>query len=482
MCNVMRYTSAWGPGGMGLDRRGRGRHVCASMRGALRFSWAGWLWLLAGLPGGMLAASGALVGKAPAVPQFKIELAEPAAGGAPAIMLGIDVLEAGGFAVVQGKRIGLLTHPAGVNRQGRSTIEVLRHAPGVKLVALFGPEHGIYGDAAANATVASSVDARTGLPVHSLFGATRKPTKAMLRGIDALVIDLQDIGTRSYTFASAMRRALEGCFENDVEVIVLDRPNPLGGIKVGGPLLDASLSHQNYVGAFRVPYVHGLTLGELARMAKGAPGLDFPEAVRQRGKLTVISMRGWTRSMRWPETGLKWIPTSGLLPDWESVQGYPMTGLATFWDPPRMDIGFRHGVGTSFPFRGLSCKGVPLDVLERELQGLRVPGVRFRRVTGRDREGQPMSGIYVDIVDEEAWEPTELNFHLMQLACRLTGQNPFAPAPGRQFDLFLRHFGSREFLAALARDGAAIDLEPWLRRWREQTRIFRDQSRKHWLY
>ena len=397
------------------------------------------------------------------------------------LLLGIDVLEADGFAAVKGKRLGLLTHPAGVNRRGIPTADILRRAPGVKLVALFAVEHGINGEFPAGKNFNDYSDKRTGLPVRTLYdGKTRKPTQTQLKDLDALVVDLQDIGTRSYTFISAMKGAMSACFEYGVEIIILDRPNPLGGLKADGPPMDADLL--SYVGAFRVPYVHGLTLGELARMAKGAPGLDFPEAVRQRGKLTVISMRGWTRSMRWPETGLKWIPTSGLLPDWESVQGYPMTGLATFWDPPRMDIGFRHGVGTSFPFRGLSCKGVPLDVLERELQGLRVPGVRFRRVTGRDRGGQPMSGIYVDIVDEEAWEPTELNFHLMQLACRLTGQNPFAPAPGRQFDLFLRHFGSREFLAALARDGAAIDLGPWLRRWREQTRLFRDQSRKYWLY
>lgn len=437
----------------------------------------------------LIAALGALglgAGEAtkpvePAAPQFKIELARPPAA-KPRVMLGIDVLEADGFAALQGRRVGLLTHPAGVDRAGRSTIDVLRHAPGVKLVALFGPEHGIYGDAAANAPIANSVDPKTGLPVYSLFGGTRKPTKAMLRGIDALVIDLQDIGSRSYTFASAMRRALEGCFENDVEVIVLDRPNPLGGIKVGGPLLDAAWSRQNYVGAFRVPYVHGLTIGELARMTKGAPSPDFPEAIRQRGKLTVIAMRGWERSMRWPETGLTWVPTSGLLPDWEAVQGYPMTGLATFWDPPRMDIGFRHGLGPNFPYRGLSFKGVSLDTLERELRALNVPGVKFRRIQTSDREGRPMSGMYVDIVDYDAWQPTELNAHLMKLACRLSGTNPFAAVPGRKFDLFLRHLGSASFLAALARDGADVDVSAWIQRWREEAAIYRQQSRKYWLY
>jgi len=447
------------------------------MRVAFRFSWPGWLCLLVALS---LGAAGPLFAASP--PRFNIELASPESENLPPVLLGIDVLEARGFAPVKGRRLGLLTHPAGVNRRGLSTLEVLRRAPGVTLVALFAPEHGIHGDAPANATIPDSTDSRTGLPVFSLYGATRKPTRAMLAGIDLLIIDLQDIGSRSYTFVSAMRRAVEGCFEHGVEVMVLDRPNPLGGLKADGPLLDAALSRNNYVGAFRVPYVHGLTIGELARMMTEAPSLDFPEVIRNRGKLTVIPMQGWTRSMRWPDTGLKWVPTSGLLPDWESVQGYPMTGLATFWDPPRMDIGFRHGVGVKHPFRGLSFKGVGVDVLESELRALQVPGIRFRRVNAPDREGRPMQGIHIDIVDEATWRPTELNFHLMRLACKLSGQNPFTAAPGRSFNLFLLHLGSIAFHEDLAAHGAAVDIEGWLQRWHRQAEIYRHQSMKYWLY
>ncbi|HYD83810.1 MAG TPA: DUF1343 domain-containing protein, partial [Opitutus sp.] len=250
----------------------------------------------------------------------------------PLVLLGIDVLEALGFSAVKGKRLGLLTHPAGVNRNGVSTVDVLRRAPGTKLVALFGPEHGIYGDEKAEVRIADRRDARTGLPVFSLYGRTRKPTAAMLKGLDAMVIDLQDVGTRSYTYVSAMKLTMEACFEANVEVIVLDRPNPLGGLKADGPLLDAKWT--SYVGAFRVPYVHGLTIAELARMAKEAPGvLAIPDAVRARGKLTVIPMRGWRRSMRWPETGLKWVPTSPMIQDFSAVIGYAMVGLGTYFDP-----------------------------------------------------------------------------------------------------------------------------------------------------
>jgi len=168
--------------------------------------------------------------------------------------------------------------------------------------------------------------------VFSRHGPTRRPPTAILTAIDAIVIDLQDIGTRSYTFSGAMKSAMEICFEQGKEVIVLDRPNPLGGLKVGGPPIDADLMTD--VGAFRVPYVHGLTMGELARMGKEAPGvLEIPEAARGRGKLTVVAMRGWTRSMRWPETGLKFIPTSGGIQNWDAVQGYPMTGLGSYLEP-----------------------------------------------------------------------------------------------------------------------------------------------------
>ena len=207
------------------------------------------------------------------------------------IYLGIDVLEHNNFRSIAGKHVGLLTHPAGLNRRGESSIDVLRRAPNVGLVALFGPEHGIYGNEKANVPVVDKIDPRTGLPVYSLYGKYRKPTAEMLAGLDALVIDLQDVGVRSYTYVSCMRYAMEACFENGVEVVILDRPNPLGGLKVDGPPLDREW--RSYVGAFHVPYVHGLTIAELARIAKHTPGwMETPEQIRKNGKLTVIPMRG----------------------------------------------------------------------------------------------------------------------------------------------------------------------------------------------
>ncbi|WP_231865731.1 DUF1343 domain-containing protein [Cephaloticoccus primus] len=406
---------------------------------------------------------------------------------AESLMLGIDVLEAQGFAAIRGKRVGLLTHPAGVNRRGESTIDVLRraHSSGaVKLVALFGPEHGIYGNFKAAVDVADSIDRRTGLPVYSLHGKHRKPTPQMLAGLDAMVIDLQDIGTRSYTFVSAMLYTMAACFENGVEVIVLDRPNPLGGLKVDGPPLDAEW--KSYVGAFRVPYVHGLTIGELARMAKEAPGvmrvpgpngINVTEANRERGRLTVIPMRGWRRSMRWPDTGLRWIPTSQYIQDFAAVVGYPMLGLGT-------EIGkFSHGLpGPLYPFRTISHPDLTAQALQKELTALRLPGLRFSLIDARNAKGQPTKALYVEVTDWDAWRPTELNFHLMRLAAKHDKKNPFAKLNEAEKRRFLIHTGSAALLDALRRHGARTNIDALFRDWHARALVYQRHSRRYWLY
>ena len=392
------------------------------------------------------------------------------------VMLGIDVLGEQRFAPLQGKRVGLLTHAAGVNRRGESTIQVLRRAAGVKLVALFGMEHGLRGEWPAEKTYNDYVDRETGLMVRSLYsGKTRKPTKAQLKDLDVLVVDLQDIGSRSYTYVSAMRLAIESCFENGKEVVVLDRPNPLGGLKVDGPPLDPQW--KSYVGAFPTPYVHGLTIGELARWAQAVPGiLEVPDAVRQKGRLTVIPMRGWKRTMRWPDTGLKWIPTSPRIPDYPAVMGYAMTGLGCYLG------GFRHGVGEQYPFRGVMHLSVKSEVLERELQALRLPGLRFQKVSVPNKQGKPAVGLFIEVTDWDEWHPTELSFHLMKLACKLEPKNPFAMAPKGTANGFLRHMGSTAFFEALKRDGARVDVATAFRNWQAQAAVFQQGVRPYWLY
>ncbi|HKB89377.1 MAG TPA: DUF1343 domain-containing protein [Opitutaceae bacterium] len=391
------------------------------------------------------------------------------------VMLGIDVLESQGFASLKGKRIGLLTHPAGVNRRGVTTIEILRHATGVQLVALFSPEHGLYGNEKASASVDDTIDSRTGLPVFSLHGKNRRPTPAQLKKIDALVIDLQDIGVRSYTFSTCMRYAMEACFENKVEVIVLDRPNPLGGFKVDGPALDREW--MSGVGGFRVPYVHGLTMGELATMAARAPGvLEIDEKKRLAGKLTVIPMRGWKRAMRWPETGLTFVPTSPFIQDFAGIVGYAMVGLGCEMS------GFTHGIGAAYPFRGITFKNKPVEQIQRELEARKIPGLRYRKVDGIGLDGKPTSGIYVEVADWDAWNPTELSFNLMQLGCKFDPPNPFAKLSATQARTFNIHVGSTAWWNALRRDGAQVDLNGFLNSWHEHAKIYQNQSRRYWLY
>jgi uncharacterized protein YbbC (DUF1343 family) len=389
------------------------------------------------------------------------------------IILGIDALEQSGFRPIAGKRVGLLTHPAGVNRNGISSIDVLRRAQNVKLAALFGPEHGIYGNEKANVPVDDKIDPRTNLPVYSLYGKYRKPTPKMLRGLDALVIDLQDIGVRSYTYVSCMRYAMEACFENGVEVVVLDRPNPLGGLKVDGPPLERKW--RSYVGAFHVPYVHGLTIGELARVAKYSSGtMEIPHAVRQKGKLTVIKMRGWRRDMLWPQTGLKWVPTSPYIPDLSAVLGYAMTGLGA------QIGGFSHGIGTPYPFRLLRFKGKSTTEVQQALNAKCIPGLSFRTLRTRTKSGAPVEGVYVNVSDWSKVRPTEISFHMMQLTAAWTPGNPFSSAANPT--LFNKHVGSTAWWNEISQNGAQARANAFVRSWASQAQAFQQRHVQFRLY
>ena len=210
---------------------------------------------------------------------------------------GIEVLRDDGFAALRGKRVGLITNPTGVDNSLRSTIDILNSAPGVKLTALFAPEHGVRGDHPAGAAVATTADPATGITVYSLHGSRTRPSAEMLRNVDVLVYDIQDIGARSYTFISTMGAAMEACADAGKEFMVLDRPNPLGGIKVEGPVIDEGCS--SFVGRYPIPYLYGLTPGELAIYLNDEGLLIGGKKV----KLTVIPMEGWERRMKFADTG-----------------------------------------------------------------------------------------------------------------------------------------------------------------------------------
>ena len=306
-----------------------------------------------------------------------------------------------------------------------------------------------------------------------------RPTAKQLQGLDALVIDLQDIGVRSYTFNVVMRYAMDACFQYGVEVIVLDRPNPLGGLKVDGPPLDPE--NMSGVGAFpRMPYVHGLTIGEIARVAKDGSraiaGMELTDAVRAKGKLTVIPLRGWTRQMRWPDTELKWVATSPNIPSYEAVIGYAMVGLGT------QDSGWTWGIGRDFPFRGIGYPKKNPDEIIKAMEAHKIPGLSFVKRSGAGSDGKPMTGVYVEVSDWEKWNPTELSFYLHKQAAKWSRLNPFAALTTDEARSFKIHVGSNAWLAALQREGARVDVSLFLKNWSERAAIYREQTKKFWLY
>ena len=335
------------------------------------------------------------------------------------MLTGLDALINEDFATLRGKRVGLITNQSGVTRDGRSGIDVLWRAAkaqkgkatGFTLAALFSPEHGLRGRAAAGANVASSRDGATGLPVYSLYGKTQKPTPAMLRGLDMLVFDIQDIGSRSYTYISTLGLCMEAAAQNNVAFVVLDRPNPLGGERVEGNI--PTPAFRSFVGKYPVPYLHGLTVGELARL------LNEEKYLRQgvQCRLTVVPMQGWRRGMTWEATGLRWIPTSPNVPYARTALYYAATG--TVGELPALSI----GIGTAWPFEMAGAPGLDADRYAKELTRRALPGVRFTPTVWTPEHGvyggRKCRGVHIEFTDASRCELTRLNFELMDAARRV---------------------------------------------------------------
>ncbi len=264
------------------------------------------------------------------------------------VQTGIDVLEEQNFAPLRGKRVGLITNQTGMDSQGRRTIDVLAHADGVKLVALFSPEHGIEGKV--DATVGNATEAATGLPIYSLYGATKRPTDQMLQGIDTLVFDVQGAGVRFYTFITTMGYCMEAASKHQIAFFVLDRPDPLGGEKIQGPMLDPE--RMSFVGYFRMPVIYAMTLGELAQM--------FNTENKTGAELHVIAMKNWHRRETYDQTGLKWIPPSPNLRTINEVFLYP--GIEVL-----QPAGVSVGRGTDAPFEQVGAPWIHSDELLKNL-------------------------------------------------------------------------------------------------------------------
>lgn len=364
------------------------------------------------------------------------------------VKTGIEVLRADGFRQLQGKRIGLLTNQTGVDADLNSTIDILYGASGVDLAVLFAPEHGVRGDIAAGAGVANMKDSKTGLKVYSLYGATKKPTAEMLRGLDALVYDIQDIGCRSYTFISTMGKAMEACAENGVAFVVLDRPNPLGGKRVEGPLT-VSEDCRSFVSQYSIPYVYGLTAGELAL---------WINSTQLGGKcnLEVVKMEGWERSMTFDKTGLPWVPTSPNIPTAETALYYPATGI--MGELGSVSI----GANFTMPFRVAVSETIDAQKLTASLNALKLPGVRFRPVYLKPG-GKKQQGVQVYVLDPARANLTAIQFHILRALMRM-GHKPF-DVPVARLSMFDKVCGSKSLRRTVADLSAPLpvyDVAPWL--------------------
>jgi uncharacterized protein YbbC (DUF1343 family) len=408
---------------------------------------------------GMIAAGSALVATGDAMGQGMHRRRRPA------VTPGLEVLLGRERRLLSAKRVGLITNPTGLDRQLTSAIDLMAGASDFTLAALFGPEHGVRGDAQAGAIVDNATDARTGLPVFSLYGQTRKPTPAMLAGVDVLVFDIQDIGARFYTYPWTLALVMQAAREAGIKVLVADRPNPIGGAQVEGPVLDPALA--SFVGAYPVPIRHGMTLGELASLMNSdfAIGCD----------LTVVRASGWRRDDDATMTGLAWVPPSPNIPTPDTALVYPGTCLLE-------GTNLSEGRGTTRPFETLGAPFIDGQALADGLNSLALPGVRFRPTwftpSFSKHAGQLCGGVQLHLTDRNAFAPVTTGIAILSdIARRYRADFSFLPATGPPF--FDRLAGV-DWLrdAILAGEPVAM----MAARWQPGLAAFQTQRARHLLY
>lgn len=388
------------------------------------------------------------------------------------VKTGIDVLVEQNFAPLKGKKVGLITNATGVDKNLRSTIDLINEAEGVELVALYGPEHGVRGDVSAGFKVETYTDEKTGVEVFSLYGATRKPTKEMLENVDVLVYDIQDIGTRSYTFISTLGLAMEAAHENDIEIMVLDRPNPLGGNKIEGNVVEDG--HYSFISQYPIPYVYGLTAGEFAKLLNGEKMLtDGVQA-----NLTVIEMQGWERSMTFENTGLPWVPTSPHIPHEYSAYFYVASGILG-------ELGvFSEGVGYTTPFQVFAAEWIDESDLANQMNSYDIEGVIFRPLVfkpyyARD-EGKTLRGVQIHFTDYDKVNLMELQFWFLQAHNELyPDKNAFEIGNPDRLRVFDNVVGSSNVRAKFEKNFKVADVQDYLNK---DIETFRNTSNKYYLY
>ena len=383
-----------------------------------------------------------------------------ASGAAAPVRPGVEVFVAHPPAVVRGKRVGLITNQSGIDRQRRSTIDLLRASTELTLVALYSPEHGIRG--IAETRVTSSVDEKTGLPVHSLYGETYKPTPRMLEGIDVLVYDIQDLGVRQYTYESTLALAMQAAAEKGIPIVVLDRPNPITGTILEGDILEPA--YHSFVGIYPVLSRHGMTLGELAKL--------YNAEQRIGAELTVVPVEGWRRGTWWDQTGLPWVNPSPNIRRLEAAIHYPGT---VFFEA----INVSEGRGTDLPFEQIGAPWLKNTEVVGAMNAMRLPGIRFETVAFRVAEsankypGQLLNGVRFILTDRDAYRPLATSLLMIDLIRRLH------PDQFQWADSTIERHGGTARLRRAIESGTLPEL---LREWERDQAAFREKRAPYLIY
>jgi uncharacterized protein YbbC (DUF1343 family) len=403
------------------------------------------------------------------------------------VMPGIEVLLQERLALLQNKRIGLITNPAGVDSRVESSVELLACHPKLRLVALYGPEHGVRGNAQAGEYVPFYMDDKYHLPVFSLYGQTMKPAVGMLKnideymrtfdteatdktpranmveGVDAIVFDLQDVGTRVYTYIATMAYAMQSCAESDIEFIVLDRPNPLNGKDMEGPILQYP-EFSSFVGLYPIPLRHAMTIGELALLFND-------RYLPKKAKLTVVPMRNWQRRMWHSDTGLPWVMPSPNMPTLDTATVYPGQ---VFWEGTNLS----EGRGTTRPFELIGAPWLDGYALAKKLNGLNLPGIVFREAwfspTFSKFTGERCGGVQLHITDRRSYRSFATTLHIIETILAMAPDKLQFHA--KYFDKIMGNSQARE---ALQKKTPVAEI---VAGYREELRRFAELRQKYLLY
>lgn len=391
---------------------------------------------------------------------------------AQSVLNGIDVLERDQYSLLNGKKVGLITNQTGVNKKLESTHDLFLRAKNFKLVSVFSPEHGLKGLIGAGEKFGHSVDSITGIKYYSLYGSTSKPTKEMLSDVDVLVYDIQDTGVRSYTYISTLGLAMEAASENKIDFIVLDRPNPLGGYRLEGNVVEEN--YKSFVSKYEIPYVYGLTCGELAKMINTKRSIGN----KVKCKLHVVKMEGWKRWMKFRDTGLVWVPTSPNVPYMETP--FYMTASGILGEL----IVFGIGITYTLPFQTFAADWINADTLAKKMNELNLPGVIFRPISYKTTYGtwkdQILHGVQIHIVDEEKISLLETQFYFLQVHNQLyPDKNPFELATNTRNKMFDKVMGTDKIREKFSKRFLVADIKNYLNK---DLGWFRKLSKRYYMY